>query len=250
MTDEDDLRRMLGSTDAPRSTVDAQRVIARSRVRRLPRQLAAGAVGALALAGVSVLAIQVSQVQAPATMTAGEAYDQSAPAPEIDAIKRAPADKINLCGGTLADVAGSQYGLRLDVTAPATAPVSTEPMAATVVLTNTSDIEVVGYTAATPALTLSQDGTVLWHSNGPMIMSVVTVDLQPGESMEYQGSFTAVRCGIEDDSAEAFRDDLPPVAAGTYQLSALIDFTPDASMLPQNTELDLVAGPPSQVVIG
>lgn len=250
MPTENDLRDMFAESDAPRSTLDAKRVIARSRARRLPRQLAAGAVGALAVAGISVLAIQVTQVQSPATTTAGEAYDQSEPlAPEM-AIKRAPADKINLCTGTVSDVAPSQYGLQLEVTAPAVAPVGTQPVTATVVLTNTSDREVVGYTAATPALTLSQGGTVLWHSNGPMILSVVTVDLQPGESLDYQASFTPVRCGVEDDSAEAFRTDLPAVEPGSYQLSALIDFTADPSMGQETPELDLVTGPLSPVTIG
>lgn len=250
MTDEDDLRRMLGSIDAPGSTLDARRVIAKSRARRLPRQLAAGAVGALAIAGISVLAVQVTQVQSTSTMVAGEASDQSAPSPEIDSIKRAPADKINLCTGTLAEVAPSQYGLQLDVAFPATAPVGTSPVTGTVVLTNTSDREVVGSTAATPVLTLSQAGTVLWHTNGAMIMSIVTVDLQPGESLEYPASFAPVRCDVEDDLAESFRANLPAVPAGEYELSALIDFTPDESMLPQNTELDLVSGPLSPVTIG
>ena len=250
MPTENDLRDLFADSDTPRNTLDAQRVIARSRARRLPRQIAAGAAGALAVAGISVLAIQVTQVQSPVTMTAGEAYDESAPAPELDAIKRAPADKINLCTATLAEVAPSQYGLQLDVTAPATAPVGTEPVTATVALTNTSDREVIGYTAATPALTLSQDGIVLWHSNGPMILSLVTVDLQPGESLEYQASFTPVRCGVEDDSADAFRADLPAVEPGSYQLSALIDFTADPSMGQEIPDLDLVSGPPSTVAIG
>ncbi len=249
MPTENDLRDLFANADAPTSSIDPKRVIARSRARRLPRQLAAGAVGALAITGVSVLAIQVSQVPSPATMTAGEAYDQSAPAPEIDSIKRAPADKVNLCAGSLAEVAPSQYGLQLDVTFPATAPVGTEPVTGTVLLTNTSDREVIGSTAATPVLTLSQNGTVLWHTNGAMVMSLVTVDLQPGESLEYSASFAPVRCDVDDDLADSFRADLPPVPAGDYQLSALIDFTADPVMKQQTTELDLVSGPLSAITL-
>lgn len=248
MPTENDLRDMFANSSAP-NALDAKRIIARSRARRLPRQLAAGAVGALAIAGISVLAVQVTQVQSPVTMTAGEAYDQSAPAPEVDAMKRAPADKINLCAGTLSEVAPSQYGLRLDVTFPDTAATGVEPITGTVRLTNTSGREVIGYTPATPAITLSQDGVVLWHSNGPMILSLVAVDLAPGASLEYPASFTPVRCAAEDDLGDTFRADLPAVEPGSYQLSALIDFTADPAMQQQTTELDLVSGPLSTITL-
>ena len=122
-------------------------------------------------------------------------------------------------------------------------------MTGTVLLTNTSDREVVGSTAATPVLTLSQNGTVLWHTNGAMVMSLVTVDLQPGESLEYSASFAPVRCDVDDDLADSFRADLPPVPAGDYQLSALIDFTADPVMQQQTTELDLVSGPLSAITL-
>lgn len=245
MTDEDDVRRMLHATDSPPNTLDAAAIVRRSRARRLPRQIAAGGVSALALAGVAVLSVQTLAVQpgAPTSMSAGSAAEQSDAAPETFAIKRAPAEKVNLCTGALAEVAGSAYGLRLDVVAPTTASVGSQPVPVTVRLTNTSDREVVGSTAASPAITLSQDGIVLWHSNGPAIMSLVTVELSPGESLDYSAEVTPVRCGVDDDLAESFRTDLPAVEPGTYALSALIDFTPDPSMGSPTTELDLVAGP-------
>lgn len=249
MPDQNDLRHLFESAEAP-NTLDTKRIIGRSRARRLPRQLAAGSLGALALVGVAVLGVQVSQFSAPATMTAGEAADSSAPAPEVMAIKRAPADKINLCTGTLAEIAPNQYGLQLDVAFPATAPSGTGPVQGTVRLTNTSDAEVIGTTPATPAITVSRDGVVLWHSNGPTILSIVEVDLAPGASLEYAASFTPVQCGVEDDSAEAFSADLPALAAGAYDLSALIDFAPDPSMGPQTTELELVGGPRSTIILG
>ena len=242
MPSENDLRDLFASTEAP-NTLDARRIITRSRARRLPKQLAAGSIGALAVVGVVVLGVQITQLPSPVSMTAGEAFDSSAPAPEIAPLKRAPADKVNLCTGTLAEIAPSQYGLRLDVAFPASAPVGTEPVAGTVRLTNTSDREVVGTTPATPAITLSRDGVVLWHSNGPTIMMLQDVTLAPGESLDYAASFTPVVCAVEDDSAEAFRDDLPAVAPGEYQVSAATDVTVDGNA-------ELVTGPTRSVRIG
>jgi hypothetical protein len=249
MPDEDDLRRLLRSTDAP-NTLDAKRIVSRSRTRRLPRQIAAGTLGAFALAGVTVLAVQITQIPAPVTMTAGEAFDQSAPAaPESSVVKRAPADKINLCAGTVSDVAPSQYGLQLDVIPPESAPASTAPITATVRMTNTSDTEVVGFTPASPSLTLSHGGVVLWHSNGVADVALRDVDLAPGASVDYTAELVPVRCGVDDDLAESFRTDLPALEPGSYELSALLDFTPDSSMQAFTAELDLVSGPPTTIIL-
>lgn len=246
MASEKDLRDLFAGAEAP-NTLDAGRVIRRSRARRLPRQVAAGSLGALALVGVTVLGVQVSQFSSPVSTAGGEAFDSPATAPELDMVKRAPADKINLCEGTLAEIAPSQYGLQLDVAFPETAATGTAPVEGSVRLTNTSDREVVGSTPLSPAITLSQDGAVLWHSNGPTAYALRMIDLAPGASLEYEASFTPVRCGVEDDAAESFRADLQPVAAGDYELSALIDFSADPSMdagssETQTPELDLVGG--------
>ena len=250
MTSENDLRDRLTASDAPAHSLDARQIIARSRRRRLPRQIAAGAASAFVLAGVTVLAVQVTQLSQPATMTAGEAYDSSEAAPEMNAMKRAPADKINLCTATLAEVSPSQYGLQLDVTAPMTAPAGPDPVPVTVRLTNTSDREVIGTTPVNPAITLSQNGVVLWHTNGPVDFALTAVDLQPGASVDYQASMTPVQCSVDDDLAESFRADLPPLAPGQYQLSALMDFTADPSMQQLTSELDLVSGPLSTITLG
>jgi len=250
MPDEDGLRSLLQGVDAPHA-LDARRIVSRSRARRLPKQLAAGAAGVFVLAGVTVLAVQTTQYTSPASMTAGEAYDSGASSPETDTmLKRAPADKINLCTGALADVAGSQYGLQLDVVSPASATVGSESVPVTVRLTNTSTDEVMGFTPSSPVLTLSQDGVVLWHSNGPTDLSLVAVDLAPAESVDYTATFEPVRCDVVDDETESFRPDLPAVEPGDYRLSALIDFTADPSMGRPTTELDLVAGPLAPIAIG
>ena len=249
MPDENTLRDALTKASAPNS-LNAGRIIAASRARRLPRRIAAGTLGAMALAGITVLAVQVTQTGSPTTMTAGAAFDESAPAPELNAIKRAPADRINLCEAPLAEVAGSQYGLELSVVFPETVPAGSDSVVGTVRLTNTSDVEVVGSTPTSPALTLSQDGVVLWHTNGPTDLALAAIDLAPGASVDYSASFVPVRCGIDDDAADAFRADLPALEAGTYQLSALMDFTADPSMGQESPELDLVGGPPAAIRLG
>ena len=256
MTDEDDLRRMLGAVDSPSSTLDAKLVINRSRARRLPRQIAAGATSALVLAGVTFLGVQVTQ-QGGAVSTAGgaaessQAYDTSEAAPEMDTmLKRSPADKVNLCTAPLSEVAGSQYGLQLDVVPPSEAPTGTGPVAVTVRLTNASEGRVVGTTLSLPAITLSQGGIVLWHTNGTPDQTYVQVNLAPGESLDYVTTFTPVRCEAVDDEGESFRADLPPLQPGEYALSALVDFTADASMGQETPDLDLVAGPLTTFALG
>lgn len=237
----DDVRNLLGPDDAP-NRLDPAVIVARSRARRRPKQIAAGALGALAIAGVTVLAVQTIPTVQPATMTmSDEAGDTGfvESAPSLDSeIKRAPADKINLCTGTLAEVAPSQSGLQLAVDFPAVASVSDGLITGTVTMTNTSDATVTGFTASAPAITLSQDGVVLWHSNGPMVASATIVDLEPGETLEYNAFFMPVSCGVEDDLAESFRSDLSVVSPGTYDLTAAIDFTDDSTQF-----LDLVTGP-------
>lgn len=258
MPSEQDLRDLFASSDGPRNTIDTKRVIARSRGRRRPLQIAAGALSVLAIAGIATVAVQSSRFTSPAMMTSQGAAD-SAPATESgaplgasdSAQKLAPAEKLNLCTGALAEVAPSIYGLQLDVSFPAEASLGTAAVNGTVRLTNTSSTRVTGYTNPTPALTLSQGGVVLWHSNGPMIMSLAIVDLEPGASLEYQSSFIPVRCAVDDDLASSFREGLPAVPAGHYNLSAAIDFTADASMLqPDAPELDLVTGPLSPITLG
>lgn len=255
MPTEDDLRAMLGATHAP-NTLDSEKIIAKSRRRRVPKQIVAGGVGALAVAGIFVVAMQgipfgqdastMSAIEAPAASDAAESSGGS----EFSDIKRAPAERLNLCAGPVADLAPSAYGLQFDLEFPAMAPVGTQPIEGTARLTNLGSTRVTGSTAAVPAITLSQNGIVQWHSNGPMIMSLAIVDLEPGQSMEYAASFTPVQCGIEDDTAEAFRADLPALPAGQYDLSAAIDFSADESLVTGDLPyLDLVTGPAATITL-
>lgn len=251
MPDENDLKNMFDSASAP-NTLDIDRIVRKSRRARLPKQIVAGSAGALAIAGLFVLGINTTQLTAPpVAISAQDSSMGSEAAPSTEAaLKRAPADKLNLCGGTLADVAPSNYGLQLQVTFGSTAAVGTAPIEGTVTLTNTSDQRIAGTTARSPAITVSQNGIVMWHSNGPMFMSLTIVDLEPGQSLSYPASFTPVLCGVEDDSAETFRAYLPALPAGDYELSAAIDFSVDPSMASSDIpDQDLVTGPTSPLTL-
>ena len=246
MPNERDLYEMFNSTDAP-NNLDASKIVSKSRRRRLPQQLAVGAFSVLAISGVGALALQTTQLTPPTTVAGVEstandtAGDGGAESAQIaDTSKRAPADKLNLCGATAAEPVPGGYGLTLDITFPTDTPAGTDSVQGTVRMTNTGTQTVTGSTGARPAITLSQDGLVLWHSNGPTVLPLVTVDLDPGESLEYAASFTPVACGVEDDLAEAFREGLPALPAGDYELSAAIDFSADEPSAEVSPFLDLI----------
>ena len=269
MATDPNIRNLFGSTDeSPKSTLDVNAIIRRSRARRLPRQLAAGSVFTLAIGGLAVASVQGIGALSSTTTTAAEsstmseetaregtpasglssseeeytAASEGALSTSADAIKRAPAEKINLCGGPLADVAPSESGLVLTVNFD-DAKASADRIEGTVTLTNTGDATVSGTTGTTPAITLSQGGIVLWHTNGPSTMMARDVSLAPGESIDYDAAFSPVVCGVEDDSAElGFRADLPSVGAGEYQLSAAMDLLGD-------TDADLITGPLATVTL-
>jgi hypothetical protein len=257
MASEPNLRDLFRGDTRSLPEIDAATVIRRSKRRRLPAQVGVGGAFVLAIGGLGVAGLQgfgrtdsvstlstTSSDEAPAHSGDDRGVESAQGLVEGDgtAIKRAPADRINLCGAPLADVAPNDSGLVLSVSFP-DSPAGSTPVMGTATLTNTGTQAVAGYMAPTPAITLSQAGTVLWHSNGPTIMSIRDVSLAPGESLELAASFTPVACAVEDDTAEAFRTDLPPVAAGEYQLSAAADVTVGDTAV-------LVTGPAQTVRIG
>jgi hypothetical protein len=237
MADEPNLRDLFRSAERPgggAEEIDTAAVIRRAKRRRLPAQVGVVGVFALAIGGLGVAGLQTLDARQPASVSAGSSSQprDAEPAPgdsvmgasEGPAIKRAPADRINLCGGTLAvDFPDAAAG--------------TPSVTGRVTLTNTGSRQVTGYTSATPAVTLSQGGIVLWHSNGPTIMMARDVDLAPGESIDFDASFVPVVCTVDDDTAEAFRTDLPAAAPGEYQVSAAADVA-------VGDTLELVTGPP------
>ncbi|WP_394768833.1 hypothetical protein [Lacisediminihabitans sp.] len=258
MSTESDLKSLFASAaGTPSRGIDTATVIRRSSRRRLGQQFAVGSATTLAVAGIGVASVAGLRAafQPPSTMSAGSsASDSGAAAPEIaqgdqgiqgaQGIKRAPAEKLNLCGAELAQVAPNAAGLVLTADFP-DASASAESVPGTVTLTNTGSTHVRGTTAASPAITLSRDGITLWHSNGPMIAMAAVVDLEPGASMTYRATLAPVTCGAEDDSAESFRTDLPHVAPGVYQVSAAIDLVSEGDTVTN----DLVTGPLGSVTL-
>ncbi len=257
MSTESDLKDLLAQANPTLRPVDLSRVLRRSSRRRVAQKAAVGSATTLAVAGIgfagftgirglgqSTTAGSASTANAPDSRGGSTSLESSATG---GSSKRAPAEKINLCGGGLAEVAPNSSGLVL-TTRFGPASVSAEQVAGTVTLTNTGTERITGSTAASPAITLSKDGIVLWHSNGPTIGMAALVDLAPGASLTYQAFFVPVRCAIEDDSAASFRADLPRVAPGEYQISAAIDLSrqsPDGALL----GTDLVTGPVSPVIL-
>ena len=237
MSDEQRLRELFEQQPSPRE-IDTRAVIRRSRARRLPKQLAAGTMSALAVVGIVVLGVQtLPPQQSTVTLELGAPAEESADS----GLKRAPAEKLNLCESMLAELAPSRYGLQLDLAFPESAPATGATVSGLVRLTNTSASRVIGTTGVFPVITVSQDGIVLWHGNGATDAAAVVVDLAAGQSLEYAASFTPVRCAEEDEALESFREGLPALAPGRYELSAVIDFSPDPQRS-ENPDLDLVTG--------
>ena len=256
MSTESELKKMFGDAGPSLGHVDLSGVLRRSSRRRVAQQFAVGGAATLAVAGIGVAGFTGMHGLLPST-TAGSASSANAPESREDptlgstatdgGLTRAPAEKINLCSGTLADVAPHAGGLVLS-TDFAEAEASADRITGTVTLTNSGSERIIGTSAASPAITLSKDGIVLWHSNGSMAVIGAVVDLAPGASLAYQASLRPVVCAVEDDGTSSFRTDLPHVPAGQYQVSAALDLSrqnADGSVL----GTDVVTGPVSEVTL-
>lgn len=237
MPTEAELRDLLHGDDPHRGALDTARIIRRAKTRRRPKQLAAGLAGGVAAVGAIAFTVPalLGLGGGLSTASGGSAADEATAgdssvlkdgaAPESATMSIA-AEALNACGAPVAEVAPDSGGLVLTV-APVDAAAGEEWVDATVTLTNEGVVPVEGTTAATPALTLADDGTVLWHSNGATVQMVVVIDLDPGEAMTYPASFQPVLCSPEDDaSGGAFPPGLPAVDPGAYELSAAIDLVP------------------------
>ena len=250
------------------ATIDLAAVTRRSARRHHGQQIAVGSLSTLAVVGIGAAGITGirgistastssagSSSQSDSSTSDGSTRDNStseqgyaAPAQPPTAGKRASAERINRCGAPLAQVAPDASGLVFSVDFPATASATAARITGQVTMTNTGTERLTGSTAASPAITLSQDGTVLWHSNGPTVMMVTMIDLAPGASTTYAASFTPVRCTEEDEQAESFRADLPSVGPGSYGVSAAIDFSrTDAAGTFVST--DLITGPVAPITL-
>lgn len=264
MASESELRARLHGEDDGTPSIDVAAVIRRARARRRPRVLAAGAVLSLAAVGVAVpFGVSALGTGSTERTAAGPvdavperdevestdgAYGLSADAgDQFDAaaggIGLAPAEKLHACAGPLAEVAPSRYDLRIAVELPA-ASAGAPSVTGSATLTNAGESALSGTTSARPAVTVSEADTVRWHTNGPADDRAVAVELAPGESMTYAVELEPVRCGPEDESRSAFRDGLPPLPSGSYDVTAAILFLPADGGAP-----DLVTGPAAELVL-
>jgi hypothetical protein len=247
MANEPTIRNLfLSDEGTPRNSIDVARVIRRSRARRLPKQIGFGGVFTLAIGGVGLAGVQGFSALQGSSTSAGSAdapNPESLAGPNVDAggIKRAPADKINLCGGTLAEVAPSESGLVLIPHFP-NATAGSASVEGSVSMTNTGTEAVSGYTSPPLAITLSQNGIVLWHSNGPTTALARQISLAPGESIVFEATINPVVCSVEDDEKSSFREGLPSALPGEYQVSAAMDFQFDSGA-------ELVTGPPTTITL-
>ena len=262
MSAESDLKKMFRETGPSLGQIDISLVLRRSSRRRVAQQVAVGSATTLAVAGIGVAGFTGIRGLGPST---GSGSASSAAAPDANRpdanrpeatggstatdgrLTRAPAGKINLCGGTLSEVAPNAAGLVL-TTSFEPADAAADRVSGTVTLTNSGSEHIKGTSAVAPTIILSKEGIVRWHSNGSMAAMGALVDLAPGASMTYQESFQPVTCAVEDDSTVSFRDNLPHVAAGAYQVSAALDLSrenADGSFL----STDLVTGPTSEVTL-
>lgn len=225
MPSEDDLRAELGRTPTA-GAIDLDRVISRSRARRRPRQVATTLVGALALTGVLVIGVQT--LPRPATDTAAIMESESGAADggaasEDAALSGPAAPMIAACAAPAAAPTGVVGGLALELIFPTSVPVGTLQVEGTVRVTNVGTTPVSATTAPVPAIAVSENGIVVWHTNGPTILSLATIELAPGQSVELPAAATLVRCAPEDDTLPEFRPDLPALPAGDYTLTAAMD---------------------------
>lgn len=225
MPSEDDLRAELGRTPTP-GGIDLDRVIARSRARRRPRQVATTLVGALALTGVLVIGVQT--LPRPATDTAAIMESETGAADggaasEDAALSGPVAPMIAACAAPATAPTGVVGGLALELAFPSSVPSGTGQVEGTVRVTNVGATAVSATTAPVPAIAVSENGIVVWDTNGPTILSLATIELAPGQSVELPATATLVRCAPEDDALPEFRPDLPALASGEYALTAAIE---------------------------
>jgi hypothetical protein len=258
MPTESELRRQFHD-DEPRGSIDLDAVLRRSRARRRPRVAAVVLVSSLAVVGIVVPVSISAASQQTGTFSAGSAASapDSATAPEVlhggsapgsGGVKRAPAETINLCTGTLAAAAPAEDGLVLTVQ-PVDAAADARDIPVTVTLTNTGAQQVTGSLSPFPTLTLSRDGIVLWHSNGAVPSLAQQIDLAPGASTSFSTTLEPVVCGVQDDAQSSFRAGLPAAGPGDYRVSAALDFSPTAADGSGSGAAVLVTGPTSPVTL-
>lgn len=262
MSSESELRdAMRSSADIPTTGIDTESVLRRVRARRISKKFAVSSMSVLAIAGVATLG--VATLPSLQTGHGGASTAQMmASAPESsqgDAnggsqkLFNARLNDGNLCGmptqrpeRNSASKNGStpeSTGLTLSVSFPTSAPARGNDVRGTVTLTNSGTTHVSGTTGSIPVITVSRDGVTVWHTNGPSITQVTPIELDPGQSHSYEAVFTPIECGPQDEP-DQFRENLPPLANGIYEVSAQLLFISNSDVPGGSV---LVSGPPTSI---
>ncbi|MBH0111268.1 hypothetical protein I6E81_13915 [Salinibacterium sp. NG22] len=224
MVDENELRAHLTSGEPPAIAIDTAAVISRSKSRRRPRQWAVGVVGALAVSsliftGANVIPLFSSSDTAVSMLADDSAPESAADSADTGAAQAAPDDSrvVGLCGATIPVESASPFGLTLELELPAEVVASGSAFG-TVRLTNDSDAPVQGTTASVPDVNLLDDSIVISHSPDAQILSVMPVNLQPGQSIEFSVAIAIYDCTTIDTGGM--------VDPGTYAVSSTLAFVP------------------------
>lgn len=232
MPTEDDLRRQLASSPVS-GALDAGSIIARSRARRRPRQVASGLVGALALTGVLVIGLQGIAPQSggdsAVTMESADTGVGGSVPEEGALLDRTAAAAVALCGAPVAAPTGAVDGLLLEGAFAESATTGSERIPGVARLTNVGTSTITVSTSPDPSVAVAEAGVVVWHTNGATELSLTVVELAPGETTELTASLIPVRCGPEDDALPAFPDDLPALPPGSYEISIAADVTDETT---------------------
>jgi len=244
MTPHDDLATRLAEEaerSAPRSALDVDTLVRRSRARRRPALLGAGVLATVVIVGIGGLGVGALNGLVPNDLTAAD----SASTAEEPAIELGGDDDTS--GGTMADgesalapdwmqnPCGStpvtpadvpDIGLRMEVDFPTVAPTGTGVIMGTVRVTNVGTEPVSGLFSATPAITLASQGVTVWHTSVRSDRSPEAIVLAPGDSRSFEAELRPLACTIGDEG-RAGDEELDPLRPGDYAVSAVVDVTLD-----------------------
>lgn len=220
------LRHLFGEP-SPTPAIDVSTVIRRSRARRAPRVLGAGAfavltVGALAYGGLAGLAglggVTASDAGGAAPMMESEDGATSSMEGDtgfMDAKSSLAVADLVRCGEPVAEIPSSGLGLVLTVAFPSEIDADAASVEGTVTLTNDGAERVVATVSETPVVALVDDGTVVSAAAGGF--GAKAIDLDVGESLDYAATFTPTACG-----------GVSPLPAGDYEVLAAVDLSPSS----------------------
>ena len=244
MTLHDDLAARLAEEaerSAPRSALDIDALVRRSRARRRPALLGAGVLATVVIVGIGGLGAGALGGLVPNDLTAAD----SASTAEESAVEQGGAGDTG--GGTMADGESAlapdwmqnrcgstpvtpadvpDIGLRLEVDFPTVAPTGTGVIAGTVRITNTGEESISGLLSATPAITLASQGVTVWHTTVRSDRGPEAIVLAPGDSRSFEAELRPLACTIGDEG-RAGEEELDPLHPGDYAVSAVIDITLD-----------------------